>query len=821
MRLRWLAVILAAILLVSYASSSFNVLNPDSGVWESINGSTIKSQSISIPGLNSHVNVTIDSSGLAHITAKTVHDMFFAQGYYSASQRLFQMELEALLASGNLSKYVGSQAVGSDVTMRLIGLPTNALALEKSYETNYPAYYQYLQDYTAGVNSYIEHSGQTSLGFKLLNFQPFKWSVFYTLCWQEYMAWTLTTGAAEPLQSDLFYNQLGYSNTTLLWPYYPYYTQNITVVPGDGAVNGYSLASQGVNESYFWSQNWFSQWATGVNINVLSTLNNLINEALGNISDPYALPVAQSLDSFIGSNSWVVSQNDSQNGYALLANDPHLPLTAPSLWLPMQLVAPGYNVEGWDLAGVPGILIGHTQSTSWGLTTPEGNSANVYLETLSGNSYLYEGTYHQMTTYNYTLQGKHYTVYYTNNGPLVARDGNYGISLNLGLANESYDLIAELKLDQSQSYQDMVSALASWGSPPQNFALVSTTDAGYITAGAYPLISETLPNGQSLQVVGARSLLNGSSAKYEQSGYVPFQYLPQVKDPARGYAFAPNQPTVSLDYPYPFVGGFWASGGRAEIISHYLESHPSMTVQNMMDLQSNVTDYWAYMLTPYLLNALNGMSMSSTEQAAYSYLGSWDRATNQNEIGITVYWYLAAEMYNQSFDRIYAQSGIPNLPTPFISSVIYLAQTDPSSPWFNGNFTNLVRQSFASEVTLLSQKLGPVSNWTWGGVHQLLVASPTGLSALSIGPVSLWGDDHTVSVAGVPMLLLVPEPYARVGSSLREVSSPGANLFYGVLPGGSSENVLSNYFSNQMNYWENHQYYNMNDQTTVVTIQYA
>ncbi|MDG6922173.1 MAG: penicillin acylase family protein, partial [Nitrososphaerota archaeon] len=143
-----------------------------------------------------------------------------------------------------------------------------------------------------------------------------------------------------------------------------------------------------------------------------------------------------------------------------------------------------------------------------------------------------------------------------------------------------------------------------------------------------------------------------------------------------------------------------------------------------------------------------------------------------------------------------------------------------SSQWFNGNFTSLVRDSFQSEVGLLSQKLGPVDNWTWGGVHKVEISSMTGLAALSIGPIPIWGDDHTVSVGGVPALLQVPEAYVSVGSSLRQVSSPGTGQFYGVFPGGPSENVLSYYFSNQLNYWTNHEYYNMSEQKTVATIRY-
>jgi penicillin amidase len=106
-------------------------------------------------------------------------------------------------------------------------------------------------------------------------------------------------------------------------------------------------------------------------------------------------------------------------------------------------------------------------------------------------------------------------------------------------------------------------------------------------------------------------------------------------------------------------------------------------------------------------------------------------------------------------------------------------------------------------------------------VHQVEIASLTGLPELSLGPIPIWGDDYSVSVGGVPMLLQVPEAYVSVGSSLREISSPGMGVFYGVLPGGPSENVLSNYFSNQLVYWENHEYYNMNTQAAVVTIEYG
>lgn len=822
MKARWLVIIVIAIVIVSYFTQGYNFLNPKEGVWSVAGNANYTSGSYRIPGLIDSVNVSIDQSGVAHLSAANLHDLFMAQGYYSASNRLFQMELQALLATGNLSNYIGKSGLASDMAMRLIGLPHNAAILQSAYKSKYPVYYSYLQDYASGVNMYINNTrGSAPLGFKLIGVQPFQWTVFDTLAWQQYMAWSLTTGAMEPLQSALLYNAFGFGNLTQLWPYYPFYTQNVTVVPGNGTVNGNGLEQQGINASYLWSLDWYSQWATGVNTSLLSNLTGLIEGAIANISDPYNSPDAHGIGSAVGSNSWVVTSNYTQNGSPILANDPHLPLYIPSLWIPMQLVAGSMNVTGWDLAGVPGILIGHTPSTAWGLTTPEGNSANDYLEILNGTSYLYNGSWKDMTAYNYTLLGQKHSIYYTNNGPLIAREGNFGISMNWTSATPSFDLVAELNMDLSTSYSAMINALKTWGSPPQNFAMVSNDSAGTLTAGSYPIIREKLPDSQSVSVVGSRTLLNGSLPAYQPAGMVPFSDLPQAKNPSRGFMLAPNQPTAWQNYPYPFIGGFWASGGRAQTIYHFLKDNPDMTVQKMMSLQSNVSDYWATQLAPMLVSALNGMQMNATQQSAFNYLKNWNFTTYQDQIGITVYWYLVSSIYNETFDKVYKEKNLSGEPLPFESSLIHLASTDQNSTWLNGNFTELVRSSFKYEVSFLLEKLGQTSSWQWGNVHKLVIASQTGLSALSIGPISIWGGSHTVSVGTVPLLMQVPEPNVSVGSSLRQVSSPGQGLFFGVMPGGPNGNVLSYYYSNQLGDWLSHSYYNMNDQKMEVKIRYV
>ncbi len=411
---------------------------------------------------------------------------------------------------------------------------------------------------------------------------------------------------------------------------------------------------------------------------------------------------------------------------------------------------------------------------------------------------------------NYTLQGKQYSILVTGHGPVLAKMGNFALSLNWTASMPSYVLLAELQLDRSNNYTDMINALKYWGYPPQNFALVSKDHAGYIVAGNFPLIDEKLPDGKNVRVVGSRSILNGTLPEYSPVGFVPYNYLPQVVDPERGYAFAPNQATVGKAYGFPFIGGFWDSGGRAYAAYTYLSQHQMLGIDDMKAMQSNVTDFWAMKFMPFIIKALSGMEMNSTEFSAFNYLKSWNFTTYTDQIGITVYWYTLSYIYNLSIQRILDMNNLGNIPLPFVTSLIHLAQMDQNSPWFNGNFTSLVRESFSKAVTLLSKNLGNVTGWKWGKVHYLIIQSITGSSAFSIGPMEFYGDDNTLSVGSVPYGIAVPEPYVTASSSLREISCPGSNIFYGVFPGGPSDNVVSYYYSNQFSTWYSHGYYDLN-----------
>jgi len=181
--------------------------------------------------------------------------------------------------------------------------------------------------------------------------------------------------------------------------------------------------------------------------------------------------------------------------------------------------------------------------------------------------------------------------------------------------------------------------------------------------------------------VGARTPLNGTVTKYEPIGYIPFKYLPQTFDPVRGFAFAPNQPTVWINYPFPFIGGFWSSGGRAEDIYHYLEYQRSVNISDMMKLQSNVTDYWASLLTPLIIKAMVNNTNGSIQGTAFNYLRNWNFTFYQNEVAPTIYTYIVAEMVNNSIAKILNKMGLDILDIASIPYIvpdfIHIAQYDP------------------------------------------------------------------------------------------------------------------------------------------------
>jgi penicillin amidase len=765
------------------------------------------SEEINIPNVNGEI---ILNPIMITIKAQDNYSLFFLDGYVQARERLFQMEVFGLLASGNLSSWFGSYQNESDYLVHLLGIPQVAQEEINYLKEKYPDYYDDLVAFSKGVNYYIsQSSGNLPFEFKALNVKPYNWSPYYTLAWAKYMGWTLTSGALEEMLSSLAYYYLGYNMTIQVFPYYPYFWKNITSMPGCGNLSYVNLSNK-INSSndiytcdgfssyyhYIWNLNWYN--ITG--IRNLSNFIPLIKRALKVLGvDPLI-----NFKQYYGSNAFAV-RNSSLN-QPILAGDPHLALLAPSLWLPLRLINQWYNVSGWALICTPGILIGQNNYVAWSLTTPEGASSNAFIQPVNNGKYFYNGNWFDIVNHTYiirTLSGQFtINVSFTNLGTILYTYDNYALVLNWVGQMKSLELVSLLKFDTAKNVFEFINDLKYWSVPPQNFIVVDKENIAYYLAGKYPIISAKLPNGSSIKVIGGRGVLNYSFFTNET---VPFELLPHSINPPSGFLFDPNQPTAGIYYPYPFIGGFWDDGGRAYSIYSTLSNSRNYTIKTIMALQSNVTDYWASKLTPILLKALKNTNITLYKQI-YNYLNNWNYSFYQNLVQPTIYWYWVSAIYNLTFSSWYSKYNL-TLPYPQVDVVIYLANHYPTSQWFYGNFSRIVLKALNLSLSLLQKYLGNnISQWQWGKVHQLLIGSIS-VPNFSLGPYPEWGDSYTVSVGSVPLILDFPLPYVTSGSSLRIICSPG-KVFIGNFPGGIAENPGSDIYSTQLNYWLNFKYYN-------------
>jgi penicillin G amidase len=833
-----------AIVLVLLLQGTLALLDPQAGVWASARTAEWGNETVTLPGLEHPVVVIHDGNGTTHIFAQDDPDLFFAQGYTQASDRLFQMEVESLSAQGNLSSWLGRSELASDEMYRYLGVPQAAAEMANDIGTFDPQVAQDMQSFVQGVNAYIswaESHDAVPFQFKVLGVSPYPWSLFASFCFDRLMVIGQTTGLTEPLYAAVAAATTGDAAFNQLFPVYPQYWQNYTVLPGNGSIGDASLASQGISANYLFSLDWFGSWATGLSGDRNATLVPLYRAALTNLSDPFLQDLSPSAG--VGSNSWVVAANHSTLDQPLLANDPHLPLMLPSLWVSTQLVSPDYDVEGWALAGLLGILIGHNAQMAWALTNSEGATALDYVETLQGDTYLENGTWHPLTWTNETIpvageSTVDFDLAWTSNGPIVARTGDVGLSVRWAGSGPTWEAAAELEFDRAQSIPQFESALDQYWTIPNLNALMIARNAsdptghiGWIVPARYSLINETLPNGQHVQVIGSRGPLNGSGA-YEPAGTVPFDRLPQVQDPAQGYLFAPNQPTVGMEYPYPMIGSWWDSGGRGHTIGNFLASHSVMSPALMQALQSNVTDSWSIGLKPYLVQALQtvaggafcgGQLTSPTctaaeATAALPIVEAWNGSFDVSSVAATIYTYWWNELQQTTYDPVMVRADLVGVNAPFPNAYEWIAANDANhSYWFPSGFANQSAANANTALLILAQRLGigtnpnapQLSGWTWGRVHTFFLNSLTGVSSLGEGPYPQWGDSYTPSVAPFLDNVTVPLVQVSIGSSLRFVSTAGPAPAWGVLPGGASENPASSYYADLLPLWLAHEYIGM------------
>jgi penicillin amidase len=585
--------------------------------------------SITLDGLSGPVDVKRDGYGIPQIYAATDEDLFMAQGYVQAQDRFYEMDVRRHLTAGRLSEMFGKGQVDNDEFLRTLGWTRVA---EEEYKTKLSAETKtYLQAYAKGVNAYLagKDGKDISLEYAALGFsndyQPQEWTPVDSVAWLKAMAWDLRGNMQDEIDRSLMTSRLGPKQIADLYPGYPY-GRNKPIVR-EGEYNS-------VTEEY--EQSSGTGTATGTQSTAGTGLTDNVTPPSGlqsQLSGLYSVldnvPTAVGVNgNGIGSNSWVVRGRHTISGKPLLANDPHLSPSLPSVWYQMGLHCKSvsekcqYDVSGYTFAGMPGVIIGHNRDIAWGMTNSGADVTDLYLEKLTGDGYEYDDKVVPFTTREEKINvagGKSKTIVVreTNNGPLLSdrndelvkvgkkatvdspapdRGDGYGIALRWTALDPGTSMDAVFAMDRATGWTDFRKAAALFDVPSQNLIYADTEDnIGYQLPGRIPI-----------RGAGDGALPSpGWDSKYEWTGYIKQDELPYEHNPKRGYIVTANQAVVDKDkYPYTITAD-WGYGTRSQRISDLIASKikggGKISTDDMRQMQLDNSSEIAKLLVPTLL----------------------------------------------------------------------------------------------------------------------------------------------------------------------------------------------------------------------------
>jgi penicillin G amidase len=744
-----------------------STFNPSTGVWSIAQDAVgVTSETLTIAGLQQPVRVTFEADGTAHVVAQTDPDLFLAVGYVHARFRLFQMDLMRRQGEGRLSQIVGKAALDSDRFELQLGLLRTA---ETEWSQADEVTRVALTAYARGVNDRIEEDKrlhQLPVMFGLLGYEPEPWTPVDTLIVKGDMTQTLNF-TDTPLVMELLNKALGAVQAAEWFPVLPPNPQSpYDPGPYPGKPNVAPIAAMRAFTD--------SEAATAL----------AIHDRLA------ALPPGL-FRSDGASNNWAVAGSKSASGGALLAGDPHLHLTLPSIWFQLSEDSPDYHTSGVSIPGTPVVLIGRNEHIAWSLTDAQNQQTFFYQEKEDDahpGQYFWQDGWHTYVAMNYDIPvlgrpTEHLTVKLSNHGPVISERG---LTTSVWWAGNvpSQDFEVLMKVGQASDFHGFREALRDWHSPTHNFVYADDRgNIGMISAGYFPLVAKGQP---WLPMPG--------TGEYDVAGTVPYDDIPQAYNPPDGIVWTANQRQVGPDYPY-YIGtasNFFDPGYRANEIKRVLSQDRKLSATDMMALQTDTRDFLASEITPILVQALAGDQLTTAEQQGRDLLASWDFRMETGSAAASI-WSTFWESYlSQAFDPTWKAKNV-SVDRHELDDALgqYLEATTLAG---STSQESALRTAFHAAFANLTKRLGSdPAAWTWGKIHSRELENLAQISGLSYGPRADRGDGNTVLAAG-------GDPSTH-GPSWRMVVDWGTHTFSGIYPGGQSENPASPWYDNRVDTW--------------------
>lgn len=697
---------------------------------------------LKIDGLHEAVEVIRDRYGINHIYAKNEHDLFFAQGYCAAKDRLFQFEVWRRQATGTVAEILGPREVTRDIGARLFSFRGN---LTQELNHYHPHGAAIVSAFTNGINAYIhevlQNPKELPLEFTLLNIRPGFWTPEVVISRHQGLLGNIgeeisnarlvaTIGAAKLKELDTF--EPGDPRLELdsvirkerlfdpVLELYDAFRKPITFTPDDLVASAYK-----------------------------NTLNYASLVQADEIHHKELLSIDRQV---IGSNNWIVSGTHTQSGFPILANDPHRALSAPSLRYMVHLHAPGWNVVGGGEPTIPGVSIGHNEYGAWGLTIFSIDAEDLYVYELNPAQplqYKYHGQWESMRIIADTIHVKGAPDVivqhkYTRHGPVTFMDprNNIAYALRGGwMEVGGAPYLASLRIDQAKSWGEFRDACRYSHIPGENMIWADKQgNIGWQAVGIAPIRT----NWDGLVPVPG-------DGRYEWGGYLPVLSLPHVLNPEKGFWATANENLIPPHYEHRHaVGWSWADSFRADRVNEVLATGTKHSLADMMRLQHDYLSIPARTIIP-LLNDLN--SADSRTEAARQLLTHWNFILDKNSIEATLHvaW---EKQLNKNMTRLL----VPEEALKYLNSI-------PTSKMIDGLIT--IRPEFGTDgvagrnqflltslqqaVADLTQKWGSdMKKWTYGRTHYALIKHPLSnvvnestRKKLEVGPLPRGGYSFT------------------------------------------------------------------------------
>ena len=752
-----------------------------------------------IKSLGDTVAITFDESDIPHIQAKSSSDALFALGYLHASERSWQMEVNRRLASGRLSEILGKETLAIDRFIRTLGIKH---AAEKQFDRYPIATKRLLQSYADGVNAGNAHLGWAlPLEYFLTGSQPGHWSPTDSVAWMLMMALDLGGNWHKELQR-LELSQ--FLTTRQVWEIMPAYT------PGE-PVSHIDFAKIYRDIDVF-NPNPLTRDQKS---KTLPATELTANEVPGGKEG-------------IGSNNWALNGKLTSSGKPLLANDPHLGLSAPAIWYMAHLEAPGLNVIGATLPGIPAVVLGRTDKFAWSFTNTGPDVQDLYIEQLDPkNPSVYRGpdgplpfTVRQEIIDIKGEVSQRFLVKETQHGPVISESyarakrvidtNRYALALRwTALDVENQSVAGLLDMNHAKDLDAFKKALRKNYAPMQNVVMASVDgNISFQAAGVAP--KRTLHQG----LYGVAPAL-GWEKQYDWTGYVPFEQLPNSNNPDTNWIATANQKILAGNDPNPLTGD-WELPTRYDRIVGLIKGKSSHDLASMKSMQADTLSLGA---TPLLELFKSTQSKHPLGQQASELIKNFDGDMKVDSTSALIFNAWADQLTRKLFSRL-SYLFTENYGARSFRQALILQLQNPNSPWCNDPKTERIESCADASNAALDQALEQLStqlgsnpiNWVWGNAHIAISEHRPFSKVPLLGNLfnlrqPFPGDSFTINVGRLE-LLKADNPFeTKQAASLRalyDLSDLEQSLF--IYQTGQSGWVQSKLYRNMNTLWAQHEY---------------